>query len=151
MTGWEDGSGFEAIYAKLEELVGLMANFFRKKPQLQAKFVARIDLKLIKQMIANKAFDLGEFTKTLDTLQAMLYEIESPYQAARTREFVASFKDKLGAKQAEIGAGTAAEKTEQEISKWYATMIVDALQELFRKVDVCQQELDNFLLSILPP
>ena len=27
---------------------------------------------------------------------------------------------------------------------------MDALQELFRKVDVCQQELDNFLLSVLP-
>ena len=31
-----------------------------------------------------------------------------------------------------------------------SNLIVDALQELFRKVDVCQQELDNFLLSVLP-
>lgn len=137
IAGWADGSGFESVIDILDELLSKMGGFMKRNPKKQEEFLAKLDMKMIRQMVQHRAYDINAFIVTIKQLVGMLYDLESPFQHARTNEF---FSD-------ETFYGEILKLTTPEE---YAKKIVDALTELFRKVDVCQQELDNFYISILP-
>eukprot|EP00392_Amoebophrya_sp_AT5.2_P014467 g14616.t1 len=98
---------FTYVVEKLEEAVERMAKYFDRSPSRRTKFLQLLDVGMMKQMVAKNAYDHGAFLQTLESLTHMLEQLESPFQAARTKEFFS----KTTSFTADIrsGAGRAAE------------------------------------------
>lgn len=138
-AGWEDGSGFECVYELLAELLDKLGEFF-SNAEKRKQFLAPpngIDLLLVKQMIRHRAYDTAAFVDTVRKIVQMLSKLESPYQHSLTQKhFSREYYQALET---------------LESPQAYANAIVDALQYLFRQLDTCHAEMDNFYLAMIAP
>lgn len=99
---------FTYVVEKLEEAVDRMAKYFDRSPSRRANFLKMLDIGMVKQMVAKNAYDVDAFSQTLESLTQMLEQLESPFQAARTKEFFSKPTSFITA-DIRSGAGRAAE------------------------------------------
>merc|ERR1719265_2408903 len=149
MRGWEDGTGFAAVFEQVIELMDSVAAMFARAPkakqdELFAPMVAHCQD--MQSAIRNRSYNAASFGTTVRTIvNTLLQEVESPYQHQLTQtKFDEDFYGKLE-QSASSGEGGIAKKEE------FGPMIIDTLQFMFQKIDVCKAEMKNFKLAMLSP
>jgi len=115
---------FSFLLSRVEELIETMSGFLPVSRRAAFKERA-VDMSMLRMQVQNKAFDHKCLMELLHRLGAALMELESPYQSARTKEWL----DELDAKPA------------ADVN------VVSCLAHLFDKCDILRMEVGNFGLQ----
>jgi len=112
-------------------LVETMAGFLpeARRPAFKAQVV---DFSMVRVQVENKAFDRESLIDLAQHLGAALMQLESPFQAARTREWL----DELNAKTLSDRAS-------------FQNEIIACLSHLFDKCDILRTEIENVTLQVV--
>jgi len=120
------------VLARVEELVETMAGFLpsARRDAFKGRVV---DMSILHQQVANNAFDRDSLLDLVQRLAAALMELESPFQSARTKEWL----DEVCKRPA------------PDSLKGFGEEVVRCLAHLFEKCDVLQVEVHNFGLEAI--
>eukprot|EP00929_Paragymnodinium_shiwhaense_P093971 TRINITY_DN54328_c0_g1_i1.p1 TRINITY_DN54328_c0_g1~~TRINITY_DN54328_c0_g1_i1.p1 ORF type:complete len:484 (+),score=58.65 TRINITY_DN54328_c0_g1_i1:149-1453(+) len=120
---------FSFLLSRVDELVDTMSGFL-PQPRRDAFKEKTVDMPLLRTQVLNRAFDYASLLELVKRLCAALMELESPFQSARTQEWL----DDLLAKPAPDDTG-------------FRNDVVTSLAHLFQKCDVLRMDIENFGLQ----
>jgi len=118
----------DTVLARIRELVETLGSFVAN-PERRASLCGRVDLELIEQEVRAGAFDVGSLTVVCESIIAILADLESPYQHARTQRWYTEF------------GSTAGE---------FPDRVVAALSFFFAQTDALRAEVNNVYISMVP-
>lgn len=109
---------FSFLLSRVGELVETMSGFLPVARRAVFKERA-VDMSMLRMQVDNKAFDHTSLMELVHRLGAALMELESPYQSARTQEWL------------------------DELDTHQTADVVSCLAHLFEKCDILRMEVEN--------
>eukprot|EP00928_Gymnodinium_smaydae_P050568 TRINITY_DN3411_c0_g1_i1.p1 TRINITY_DN3411_c0_g1~~TRINITY_DN3411_c0_g1_i1.p1 ORF type:complete len:588 (+),score=79.14 TRINITY_DN3411_c0_g1_i1:36-1799(+) len=120
---------FSFLLARVDELLETMVGFLPESRRASFK-EQTLDMAMIRQLVQNNAFDYKALVDMIRQICNGLMQLESPFQSARTQEWL----DEFIAKPEPDNAG-------------FREAIVACLSHLFEKCDILRKEVENVGLS----